>query len=80
MPIQFLRPTHEVHRGDELTLSNTVEIPPSLFHPFTLTPSTIVFVENARRHVYTITDDIFRNIAIRSTSGRDSIPDPVPFA
>ena len=45
--------------------SNIVEIPPSLFHPFTLASAVVVFVENTRCHVRTIADDIFRNIVVQ---------------
>jgi len=46
-------------------VSDVVEIPSALLHFLMLTPPIVVFIENSRCHVRTITDDIFRDIAVQ---------------
>ena len=48
--------------------SDVIEIPSSLLHPLTLAPAVVVFVENTRRHVRAVTDNLFRNIVVQMVS------------
>ncbi len=48
--------------------SDIAEISPPLLHLLTLTPPVIMLVKNARCHIRTITDNLFRNIAVQVVS------------